>query len=100
VLQSASSYLVKAQGPENLTSRCDPDSHVNYRYLDTPQKFERLRNMHKLLRKQERQLTQLQKSLTKHIKADGVALDDDIHKDFLSIMNKNTSSVLTIKEQF
>jgi len=57
VLQLASSHLVKAQGPENLTSHCDPDSHVNYRYLDTPEKFERLQNMHKLLCKQERQFT-------------------------------------------
>ena len=100
VLQSASSHLTKVQDPEYFTSRCDPDSHVNYRYLDTPEKFERLRNMHRLVRKQGRQLTQLQKSLNKHIKADGVALDDDTHNDFLTIMNKNTSTVLTVKEQF
>ena len=56
--------------------------------------------MHNLLRKQKGQLKQLQKSLNKYIKADGVALDDGIHKDLLTIMNRNTSTVLTVKEQF
>ena len=53
--------------------------------------------MDKLLCKLDRQLTNLQRSLNKHIKADGIALDDNIHKDLLIIMNKNTSSVLTVK---
>lgn len=56
--------------------------------------------MHKLLRKQDRQLTNLQRSLNKHIKADSIMLDDAIHKDLLTFMNKNTSSVLIVQEKF
>ena len=55
--------------------------------------------MDKSLCKLDRQLTNLQRSLNKHIKADGIALDDNIHKDLLIIMNKNTSSELTVQEK-
>ena len=37
-----------------------PESHANFRYLNTPEKIERMRNMHKLLCKKDRKITRLQ----------------------------------------
>ena len=36
-----------------MEAGCEVDSHVNYRFLDTPQKLQKLRNMHAVIVKQK-----------------------------------------------
>ena len=50
-------------------SKCATDSHTNFRYLDTPEKFERMRNLHKLVRSQQKRIAQLQHTLDRYIKS-------------------------------
>ena len=38
----------------NKEEGTNPDSHVNYRYLDTPATLKRLKNLHFLVRKQNK----------------------------------------------
>ena len=35
---------------------CAADGHVNYRYLDTPERFARMKNLHSVVRKQNAQI--------------------------------------------
>ena len=47
VLRSGLSRLLKQKEDEERSSKvCAVDSHVNYRYLTTPEKFLRMRNLH------------------------------------------------------
>ena len=89
VLRSSLDRLQKNQEPDSLALRCDP-----------PEKFERLQNMHKLIRKQSKQIAQLQKSLDKFIQTNGILVNDNLNQDLLNIMNTHTSAVLTAEDQF
>ena len=77
-----------------------PESHVNFRYLNTPEKIKRMKNMHKLICKKDRKISRLQHSLTKLIKDDGIIMDSSTNADFMTIMNQNTSTILTAEEKF
>ena len=48
--------------------RCATDSHMNFRYLDTPEKFERMRNLHKHVHSQQKKIAQLQQTLDRLFK--------------------------------
>ena len=78
--------------------RCVTDSHTNFRYLDTPEKFERMRNLHKLVHSQQKKIAQLQQTLDRYIQTDGVKVDDTTNKDLYTIMTCNSSSVLSVDE--
>ena len=41
---------------------CAADGHVNYRYLDTPERFARMKNLHSAVRKQNAQIKYWSKS--------------------------------------
>ena len=101
VLRSAlrSLHIAKDRETDNST-RCQSDSHTNFRYLDTPVKIERMQNMHKLVCQQRKEIKRLQYSLNKLIQADGVKMDEATNQDLLHIMNYNTSSVLSATEKF
>ena len=59
-----------------------------------------MRNMHKLIYKKDRKISELQHSLTKLIKDDGITVDSGTNADFMAIMNQNTSTILTAEEKF
>ena len=86
--------------PKSDHDRCATDSHTNFRYLDTPEKFERMRNLHKLVRSQQKKIAQLQQTLDRYIQTDGVKVDDTTNKDLYTIMTRNSSSVLSADERF
>ena len=80
--------------------RCATDSHMNFRYLDTPEKLERMRNLHKLVHLQQKKIAQLQQTLDRYILTDGVKVDDSTNKDLYTIMTHNSSSILSADEGF
>lgn len=74
-----------------------PESYTNFKYLNTPEKIER---MHKLICKKDRKITILQQSLTRLIEDDGVIVDNNTNSNFMAIMIYNTSTVLTAEKNF
>ena len=51
---------LKNQSQEKLEAACATSSNVNYRYLDTPQKLQRMKSMHATIVKQKNQIKSLE----------------------------------------
>lgn len=62
---------------------------MNFRYLDTPEKLERMRNLSKILRVKDKQVMDLKKKLDTVINGSTIRVDDAMHNDLLRIMNSN-----------
>ena len=75
------------------TDSCAPDSHVNYRFLSTPEKITRLQRLHSLQRSTKQQLERLKQKLARAIESDGVVVADSMSHDLQEIMEENTSTV-------
>ena len=87
VLRSALSKLTSQD--QRTTTSCDPSSHTNYRYLSTPEKVERLKNLHDVVRSKERQIQYLKRKVDDIVQAEGIKVDEGLHKDLVTIMKKN-----------
>lgn len=83
---SLSRYLKKQADPLSTSSRSDIDSHTNYRFLNTPEKIERMHKLHTALRLSKRKISELQGKLDRIIQVDGVRLDDSTSEGLLSIL--------------
>ena len=96
-------YVLRS-GLKNLNSsksdhdRCATDRHMNFCYLDSPEKFERMRNLHKLVHSQQKKTAQLQQTLDRYIQTDGVKVNDTTINDLYTIMNRNSCSILSQDE--
>lgn len=71
-----------------------PSNHTNYRYLNTPEKTERLQRMHKSLRVSRRQVHRIKVRLAAAIAERGSQVDSELHNDLTQIMKNNSSNVL------
>ena len=58
----------------------EASSHVNYRYLDTPAKLQRMKNLHLKVRKQASEIRNLWERLQHHFHGRGICLDDQAHE--------------------
>ena len=75
ILRSGLSRQLKQKEDEERSSKiCAVDSHVNYRYLTTPEKLLRMRNLHTMVRLHQKKIYQLQSQLEKIIQSHGVSL--------------------------
>ena len=63
----------------------DPSSHTNYMYLNTPEKNDKLAQLHKEKRKLSLRVTQLEQKL--------LALTDDFHSDVKKIADACTKQI-------
>ena len=88
VLRSALSQLLRQKKSEDA---CAVNSHVNFRYLNTPEKLERMRNLSKLVRVKDKQVVDLKKKLGTAVEASTIRVDDTMHHDLLKIMNCNNA---------
>ena len=61
---------------------------MNFWYLDTPEKLERMRNLSKLVRVKDKQVVDLKK-LDIIVEGSIVRVDDAMHNDLLRIMKSN-----------
>ena len=96
-LRSSLSRLNKS-GKEN-SEPCDPSSHTNYRFLNSDQKDQRLRQLHTELRAKTRALKSSKKTAKEMFVRECVQLDPTISNDLLSIMKKcSTTALSTCKE--
>ena len=55
--------LIQNQTEEQGAMSCAADSHVNYCYLDTPEKFARMKNLNSVVRKQNAQIKTLKQKV-------------------------------------
>ena len=99
VLHSSLSRLLK-QGDKQQQARCSIDSHVNYRYLTTPEKVDRMHRLHNAVRVSKRKISDLQGQLDKAIKIDGVRLDECTSNGLLSVLNNHQQTSETFSTIF
>ena len=83
-----------------LETRCDIYSHTNYRYLTTPEKVQRMHNMHKYVRLSKRRISDLQEQLDRLIQLNGVKVDQLTHKGLLSILKTHQQKMTDSGETF
>ena len=88
-LRKSLSRLLKSQQQGQLAARCDVYSHTNYRYLTTPEKIQRMHNMHNSIRLSKRKISDLQGRLDRLIQVDGIKVDEATHNGLLSILMKH-----------
>ena len=98
-LRSGLSKLLKQQ-EENSKSNTAISSHTNYRYLSSPEKIERLKNLHTAVVAQRRKIQALQDYLSSIVHTDGVRVDQVTHKELVQIMNANRGKLSTTEESF
>lgn len=70
---------------------CAASSHTNFRFLNTPEKVERLMNLSRLIHAKDQQVADSKKKLNRMIEANGIRVDESMHNDLLTIMELNNS---------
>ena len=80
------------QGEIQQEARCTADSHVNYRYLTTPEKVERMHKLHSAVRVSKHKISDLQEWLDRAIRKDGVRLNECTSNELVSILNKHNQN--------
>ena len=79
--------------PSRKIKRAATDSHANYRYLDTPEKKERLTKLHSENRALNRQVAQLQNRIEKLTNQNGILLDHNMDADMRTIVSENNDNI-------
>ena len=79
------------------TTVCTSSSHINYRYLTTPEKNDRLRGMRQENRALQLKINRLKMKLASVMETTGVILDEETSSDFQQIMAEKDGH---IAEQF
>jgi len=97
VLRSALNRLLK-QSDEN--SATVANSHVNFRFLNTPEKMGRLQNLSRLVCCKEKQIQDLRNRLSKATTCCGIRVGEEVHKDLVSIMDLHKEQHSTDNESF
>ena len=85
VLRGALNRILKQS--DNERDVTETSSHANFRYLNTPEKIGRLKNLSKLVRSQEKHIQDLRNRLAKATEVNGVRVGGDVHNDLVNIMN-------------
>ena len=92
VLRSSLSRYLKQQTDSSIASKSDINSHVNYRFLNTPEKILRMHKLHDALRLSKRKVAELEGKLERIIQTDGIRLDDSTSQGLKSILSNHQST--------
>ena len=87
--------LVSKAKTKHSVEPSSSSSHVNYRYLSTPEKVERLRQLRRKNRELQDKIHRLQVKLDKALEKKSVSLDDDISQDFQNVMEEEDNNIST-----
>ena len=68
-------------------------SHTNFRYLTTPEKYERMKSMASVIHSKDKQISYLKERIEKLLQRDGIRVDNEIHSDLVSMMNNYSKAV-------
>ena len=69
--------------------RVKPSSHTNFSQLSTPEKIDRLHNLHRANRQLKQRLERVNQRIRQVIEQDGIELDEATHSDFKTIMEES-----------
>ena len=69
------------------------DSHINNRYLSSPEKVRKINELQANLRAAHHKLNEIKQFLTTEVEEKGMQLHDDTHNDLLSIMQENSQNI-------
>lgn len=83
------------QRKDDVTSS---SSHTNYRYLDTPEKLQRMKNLHSLVKKQRRDLGTIKEKLDHQLCTSGVRVEDDTQDDIVNLLHKYKKDVMESRD--
>ena len=75
------------------SERTTTSSHVNYRYLSSKEKNQRMANLHAELAQQRRKVAALKERVKKLTEERGVMVDEQLNDDWHSIMSELTKEV-------
>ena len=76
------------------TDKGHPSSHTSYRFLNTPEKIERLQRLYQQTKVQHQQVDRLRARLELVIEEQGVEVESELHDDLVDIMAENTPMVM------
>ena len=79
--------------PTTPTKRTSSSSHVNFRYLSTPEKVRRLANCSSRAKLALREIEKLKQKLADLEARDGIALEESLSDDFATIFAESTEEV-------
>ncbi len=93
-------YRSVLRAMDSRRKKCSPSSektaissHVNFRYLSTPEKTQRLTNLRAEVVQQKRKIEFLEEKVKMLTEASGVEVDKEIHDDLGGIMEEMTEEV-------
>ena len=87
--------MASRQCKRHSLERVVPSSHTNYRYLTTPEKVDRLRQLHQDSRSSQRKIQHLKTRVSQLIATDGMTLDLETTTDLHTIMQEEETTVLS-----
>ena len=87
-LRSSYANYIKPKADATMT---DPSSHVNMRYITTPQRKSRVIKRTRQVGLQTRRIQRLEQKLANLIKEKGVAVDTELHTGLTQIMNSHSA---------
>ena len=93
-LRSLACRMDKLECSLSAVNKSAPDSHVNYRFLRTPEKTDRLKRMHSELRCTQVKKERLKSKLAKAIEEEGVVVDADTDADLHEVMTNNDAQIV------
>ena len=71
-----------------------PSSHVNVRYIPSPEKLKRMERLHRSVRDSQQQVARNKATLSAMAETRGTVLDHDLHVDLCATVNQNTPGIL------
>ena len=74
---------------ESASDRVKPSSHTNFSKLSTPEKIDRLHNMHQATHQMKQQLERVKQRISQAIEKDGIVVDEATHSDLKTIVNES-----------
>lgn len=92
--KSLTSMLNRPQR-ESTSDRVKPTSHTNFSKLSSPEKNDRLHNLHHANRLMKQQLERIKRRITQVIEQDGIMVDETTHSDFKTILEENAKRTTT-----
>ena len=85
--------LVNRHEKATPNSRAAHDSRANYRYLNTPEKVQRLQEMRTVKNRTQTQLDRIKVQLQKVVEEEGVEVTEELHSDLKQIVSSHDSQV-------
>ena len=86
-------------GKSKDIDKSNPMSHTNYRFLTSPEKTARLKNLYDRTRTMQQNINRLNSQIRKLIEDNGTEVDDDLNKALVDIVEDKSPFVASSYEE-